>query len=385
MKKNTLSLVFSLFTFFSTVGQVTNLPIAFDEIRYLTELNGFNIGTGYPWISDDGLRIYFVLEPFGGSSSLILHAERPNLQASFTNMQTLPINIPDTYNISPWLTNDELTIYYSTLEFGGGVVSPLYRATRSSIDEDFGAPAIVELEGTPTLNFLASASFTADASQLYLFTSDGGSNKAILYYEQTDSNTYEYIETLQLPVGLEAAPCKLSRDGLSLYAGLTPVNGRNQLYVFKRDSQNEQFSNLFFLENNQLNPSSFYNRQPAVGCGGDCIAFTRGNADTFSANDLWLASREPTASQNIFRPAVEAAIYPNPAVNFIKFDFEVPEKYTGLRLLVFNANGQLVAESELPNTPNVFDLEVTGFHSGSYFYQLRGGELLLMAGKFLVK
>ena len=383
MKKSTLSLVFTLFISFFAFGQVTNLPIAFDDISALTELNGGFQGNGYPWISDDGLRIYFIRQDQPPLTSTIYHAERTSLEDAFTNIQVLSVSNPDFYNYSPWLTNDELTIYFSTSELSGISFSSLYRATRNSVDEDFGDPIFIQLEG-PTLGFEASASLTEDASQLYMYGSDG-TDKTIFAYEPSGPDSYVVTETLELPMGFDPSPCKLSPDGLHLYLGVSSANQPIQLYVFQRDSLEEQFSDLFFLENNQLNPSSFYNRQPAIGCGGNCLAFTRGNTNTFSANDLWLASREPTASQNIFRPAVEATVFPNPAVDFIKFEFEAPEKYTGLRLLVFNANGQIVTESTLPNTSDVLHLDVTEFRSGSYFYQLRSHELLLVAGKFLVE
>lgn len=383
MKKYALPLFFSLFFSFSIQSQITDLPIEFDDISELDELNLSNLGVGYPWISNDGLRIYFVEQALNQQSSSILYAERSDLDDFFLNVQTLSIIDTDKFNYSPWLTEDELTIYYSTFESNGGSFNTLYKATRNSIDEDFGDPIKLDLTGT-TFGFDISASFTSDGSQLYMYSSDGTEN-GILVYQRTSPDTYFQTGSLDLPTGFGASPCKLSPDGLSLYLSLTDGNDPNQLYVFKRDNLDEEFTDLFFLDNIQLNLPFLFNRHPSIGCDGNCIAFARANEDTFVANEIWLASREPTANQNIFQPAVEATIFPNPATDFINFEFEVPKKFNDLKLLIFNANGQLVSEKEISNKLETYQLDVRAFNTGNYFYQLKYEELLLVAGKVLVE
>ena len=85
MKQITLSLVLSFFYLSSISGQITILPVEFDTIRYLTEINADNQADAYPWLSDDGLRIYFVQRPDSLPVSLMYYAERNSVQDEFSD------------------------------------------------------------------------------------------------------------------------------------------------------------------------------------------------------------------------------------------------------------------------------------------------------------
>lgn len=382
MKRLYFTLSLAVFAMLSAFGQITNLPIEFDSIRPLTEINADFQSDAYPWLSEDGRRIYYVVQSDSMPIALILHAERNSLLEAFSNPQPLSINSTEHTNLSPWLSGDELTIYFVTQQDSLNLSTSLFRATRSSIDEDFGAPTYVSLQGVN--GFVSNPSLTSDEGTLYLYNS-AGIDQHVLVLENMGDNEFMVTDTLQVPTDFVSVGGKLSPDGLSFYATLIFQNDKSQLYVYQRNSLDEEFTDLYFFENDQLNPTIFNNTQPAIGCNGSCIAFARATTNTWFGNDLWLAYSIVSESQHILEPAVGMNVFPNPATDFVNFEFEVPEKYTDQRLLIFNSNGQLIRESPVLDNENRLSLDVRNFGSGNYFYQLRSESLLLVAGKFLVE
>src|SRR5688572_25117245 len=90
----------------------------YDSIRAITELNTSN-ADAYPWISSDGLRIYYTSTLTTGQG--LVTASRNSLSAPFGPASYLGGNFSTA--ISCWLTPDELTIFYTN-------GSSLFRATR---------------------------------------------------------------------------------------------------------------------------------------------------------------------------------------------------------------------------------------------------------------
>jgi hypothetical protein len=90
------------------------------------------------WVSADGLRLYYSRHENPTTKTVIRLAERPNVTAPWTDIMAFSdIHNNYSYDYLASLTGDELTMFYTRRGGGGGGVDNLYRATRSSINEQF--------------------------------------------------------------------------------------------------------------------------------------------------------------------------------------------------------------------------------------------------------
>src|SRR5690606_9637075 len=108
-----------------------------ESYRPLTELNKDDNSEAYPFISDDGLRIYFTSGPF--ESSNIFVASREDASSSFSEAVLLSENFPPGSH-SSWLAKDELEIYFIH-------ANQVYTSRRVHVSEKFPKPVPVKLSG----------------------------------------------------------------------------------------------------------------------------------------------------------------------------------------------------------------------------------------------
>ena len=81
--------------------------------RALDEINIANAVDAYPWISTNGLRVYFTQNVEG--TDRIVMAERSSANEPFQKPVALDLNMNEYGNMSCWLSNDELTIYFTVI------------------------------------------------------------------------------------------------------------------------------------------------------------------------------------------------------------------------------------------------------------------------------
>jgi hypothetical protein len=115
-------------------GVTFSTPVA------LTALNtGDDDGT--PFISADGLRLYFHSNRDGGPGGKDLYvATRSSVAAEFTSAELLAnVNSADIDHL-PRLSSDELTLWFTSTRDGGAGGADLWTASRDSIDAPFGTP-----------------------------------------------------------------------------------------------------------------------------------------------------------------------------------------------------------------------------------------------------
>ena len=111
---------------------------AFSAATALDSVNT-NSADGSPALSYDGLTLYFYsTRPGGNGGRDIWRATRSSLQGNFGSARVLAnVNGPDDDNLQ-WVSQDELTMVFSSTRSGG---SDLYVATRAQKSDDFGMPA----------------------------------------------------------------------------------------------------------------------------------------------------------------------------------------------------------------------------------------------------
>ncbi len=133
----------------------------FDSVRALDEINIVNQADAYPYITPDGLRLYFT-RGSGSSSREFLMSSRTSVADSFLSPVGLAITI-STSARSAWLSRDELEMYFSEADTS----SVLYYTSRISLDEVFSAP--MRLPGVRGFGYVTGPSLIEN--QLFLASS----------------------------------------------------------------------------------------------------------------------------------------------------------------------------------------------------------------------
>ncbi|MBT8229251.1 MAG: PD40 domain-containing protein, partial [Bacteroidia bacterium] len=161
------------------------------DLRPIDEINLNDHSDAYPWISDDGLRLYFCGNESGKDLSSIYLASRKDSDDPFDEPEVLSINIPGTDNYSPFLSKDELTLTFAARIPDGLISTSIYMATRDQKKEAFSQAIKIELTGK-IRGDLISPSFTPDLSELYLFN-EYKNHQAIIKLVRINNNTYQLV------------------------------------------------------------------------------------------------------------------------------------------------------------------------------------------------
>jgi hypothetical protein len=151
----------------------------FDSVRSLIELNSPDTADAYPWISPDGLRLYFTKGD--GINDELLVSTRQDLSEAFSALLPLNIDFVATRNFSCWLSNDELEIYFTTGLTGDSVMY----AIRQNPSDMFPAPRLIQ--SLSKYSFVSGISIAGD--ELYLYNANLlNSKKAILTFHRVTTS-----------------------------------------------------------------------------------------------------------------------------------------------------------------------------------------------------
>ncbi|MDP2363473.1 MAG: T9SS type A sorting domain-containing protein [Ignavibacteria bacterium] len=168
----------------------TSLP--FESVRALTEINSPDTGEAYPWISTDGLRLYFS-KGISGENKLYV-STRLSTNETFGSPQILNINYSEINMFAGWLSNDERELYFTNGQSGD---SAMY-AVRSNSTSDFPAPTLIQ--SLSTLGFVSGISLAGE--ELYLYNSVFP-RAAILMFKYTITSVEPDITNIPIGFALE--------------------------------------------------------------------------------------------------------------------------------------------------------------------------------------
>lgn len=136
--------------------------------RALNEVNSKDTVDAYPWLSGDGLRIYYIKD------EVIYFSDRSNLSEKFKSPSPLVFTNPVQTSVrSIWLNKSEKKLFYISNNI-------IYVAERKKNTQPFKLPSVFTKEFSD-LEFIASLSFTPDMKHLYLYYS--GDSEKILHYK----------------------------------------------------------------------------------------------------------------------------------------------------------------------------------------------------------
>ncbi len=142
---------------------------SYSNVRVLDEVNDTAVSDAYPWISGDGLRLYYShdFRLFQTQRTATGNRFEKPVPVAFTG--DIQIDI-----VSCWLTQDEKTIFFIAN-------NTIYRAYRKSITEPFSFPQVMTDE-FKNFYFISGISFSPAGKDLYLYYSDETTQSILKYH-----------------------------------------------------------------------------------------------------------------------------------------------------------------------------------------------------------
>lgn len=389
------------------------------ETRFTKNINGSSRCEAYPWISSDGLRLYFTSNRDGGHGN-IYFSERNSVSEPFEKV-TKVFNTEKNQYYAASLTADELTMYL-TLE---GYT--LYIAERKSRSEPFGTPrAIPELKERK----LFGPGISADGREMMVVDYDTRQYKVEQTVWLVKNGEGKFVEKgkLPLPEGETAGPGQISKDGLTYYCSLEKEKGKGEyLYRYTRPAPGTAFT-LEGKMNDEINAAR-ENLQPSINGDGTILAYVingdgswggddirvvnlNGNDPGTNDDDVLVAVKPVPAKEavktniaqikispvnlaNISVPVLpvsaktavlepvvrtgKVTVHPNPFTDqlFIEFPKALTEK---VLLELFDAGGKRVLALQIPPYGSVAQVNTGRLPAGQYTCRISGSEGVVYSG-----
>ena len=345
----------------------------YDTVRALTEINVPDSADAYPWISADGLRLYYTYGSIDSTRLMFTHRTDGNSYFVAPTRIQIAISNP----LSCWLSQDELDMYVLDQYY------QLYYLHRSDVSSPFNAPVPIFLQGSGYYENYG-VSLNAAQNQLYTFAWYVG----IMEYSRDSPTIFSYVRTLPLPSGYLGQVSSLSKDDLTLFFSATYYyGGQTLLYQMTRTAPTASFDTSTFQQIQGINDTSVMNMMPSMSDSLNWVAFVRNAVDYFYANDLFLAHNGILTS--VFNPSeiqLYSAAYPNPASEIINIDYKTSSN-SPLTVSIFSSIGILIYERTINNFIGKIKIDTREMKNGFYFYTLsqsKNKRTALGTGKFIV-
>ena len=340
------------------------------DLRPLFELDQLSTGEAYPWISDDGLRLYYTAYDQHNEVFGIWYAERDGIDESFYSHRFLDINSLDTDNISSWLSNDENTLAFVKRTDADDRLSEIFISRRNSIEDEFENAQQIIIEGG-IKGTLISPSFTPDMSQLMVFN-EYKSRTYLFVFERVSDLHYRYKAEIKFPKKYRVKTGNLSADGLEYYLSLETRYTKPFLYVLRRESLDSEFVSLKKFESQLINDPLERNHQVYFSPNKHFAVFTRSFENEWDSNAIFIAKNKNYIAPITLETELvledilgDIILYPNPSIDQIYFK-NIESK--DVKIQMYDAVGQLVRELE--DLQNDTEINISELTPGSYYFKL---------------
>jgi Secretion system C-terminal sorting domain len=332
------------------------IDLGYNDTRSLTELNSSITGEGYPWISSDGLRLYY-LSGEGAEQNMLYYTERANVDSPFQAPILAPITV--TAPLSIWLSENELDAYVTT--FNGNIGKLLYYHRNSTL-EPFNTFEEILLNGI-SLGFISAASLNAAQNELLLFSADYGT----IIFTRTSANSFDYVEPLLSTSNLNATPGQISKDDLTYFLGIKNLASATLINQLERSNTSYSFSLSDLIEISSLNSPTGYNIQPSMSSNLEWVVFVRNAANTWQGNDLYISHSQALSTQD-YNLGNNFTVFPNPSSGKFAISkgttLNSNEDYS---IAIYDATGKLLLKKAMAT-----EIDLTDYAAGIYFAKITG-------------
>lgn len=358
--------------------EIPTVIMEVDTVRALAELNIAGEADAYPWISADGLRLYYSQ----GEDTKICIAKRSNVSENFSAPETLPLFRNDSVDcFSAWLTADEKTMFYIRRDStSGSRITSLYCTSRLETSVDFDSTWKINIVGDVS-GFISGPSLTQDLQHLFLYNSDRDGIENIISLYKTDENEYTIKDTLTVPPGYSIAPGQLSIDGNRYYCTLDQGVKSGRLAVYSGCVSPRRFENISILDLSSFDEMGYDMNQPTISADGKHLFFVNSPQVEWKHNDLYYAYQWET--QLVQKFALNRARTVAISRGRDNLQFVIDPLYAKDAVLkIYDAAGRL-RERVVNADGTVIVLSSNALQSGLYFYELKTEIGHSVAGKFV--
>jgi Tol biopolymer transport system component len=285
-------------------GRNVNADVIFGKPTNLGSIINSPDSDQHPAVSADGLLLYFSSNRPGGYGDSDLWI---SMRETTNHPWGPPVNLDTTINSAaadrlPHISADGLTLLFVSDRTGGAGHYDIYMATRATIQDTWGVPVNLG----PTINSTMTDShpfITNDGLSLY-FSSDRGSGARLnnLYVARRATVEDEWGEPENLgPIvnstSADIAPC-ISPDALWLFfASFRPGGfGLVDLYVTTRSAHDESWNEPTNMGSTVNSPAR--ESCPKISPDGRTLYFHSDRPDAAKQHDIWQASIIPIVDFN---------------------------------------------------------------------------------------
>ncbi|MBK8497641.1 MAG: T9SS type A sorting domain-containing protein [Flavobacteriales bacterium] len=334
-----------------TIGLVsaqTPTAITYSGVQALDELNIPASADAYPWISADGLRLYFTQET--ADDDRLMLATRTSTGDPFGSATQVLPNEP-IEQVSGSLSSDELTLWFTS---GTNV----RKAVRASTASPFGSSVQIALVGIT--GAVKSPTLTPDEQQMVLY------NSGNVMLQKTGSYEYMLVNAV-LTGAANTGPMKMSNDGLSVWFS-AEYNGVRIPHRMSRAALSDDFSGLEYFAGAEF-ASGYSWIQPHLTPDGNILVGTRSSSGTWQGNDLFRAQGDGnTAIAESWLPS--PLVFPNPARD--RLHVRLPEGWSAADAQLIDARGRVCAHHRLAAGASG-EILIPALPAGVYSILLRHG------------
>ena len=380
MKNVTAILLFSIMSFLHAQGQVVT-SYSYDSTRQLTELNVPVYGEANPWISANGMHLYYTSADSSGNIGL-MYTSKKSINALFQRPVPVPLNlfIVNSVYHSCWFSDDELDLYVSLDNF-------LIYSHRDSATDSFVDVSSIDLSLSQTPSVIAGVSLNKNQNSMFISLPDSGGS-TLNEFSKVSTGKFKFRRRIYLPAGFTSAAGELSRDELTFFVSASRKNSRILIYQLDRKDTASAFDSTSFKEVNGINDTSKDNTMPTMSNNLDWVVFAKNDTGILGSS-LYLAKNKAiTYSINNEVPQeIPLALYPDPASTELNFEFK-GELNNALALSVYSISGDLVYSQNIPSFSKSIKINTEAFKSGMYFYKFienSNGAFKMSTGKFVVE
>jgi hypothetical protein len=356
----------------------------------LTKLvNKPGVADAYPFLSGDGLRLYFTSNREGGHGRFFI-STRKNTTEPFGEPVVLSKNLTDGYYAGS-LSADELTL--CMVKSG-----KIYISYRPNLSTEFGAPVLVK---GISEKFHFGPAISPDGKEILVMTGTAA-DKRVRMYQRTAGETRgeKFVDQGELPIpaGATPGPGQFSKDGLSYYFSFENEKNEVRIWRYTRTSITGRFVDLEELPV-QINALK-RNFQPSVNEDASIIVHTTSQNNAWDEDDIVLVndpSKALTAPEQFASivkndannltvkskvSATQVKTFPNPFQSDVILEMsDLPSDGTIFNL--YDLTGKIIRQQRIVNLRT--NIQLGNLPAATYIYQLVDGKGKLVSSGKLVK
>jgi hypothetical protein len=390
-----LSLSFATFALYSISQKVvvtneeeqspaSSRPQQFDSP--LTKLvNKPKVADAYPFLSGDGLRLYFTSNREGGHGRFFI-STRKSITEPFDEPVVLGKHLTDGYYAGS-LTADQLTL--CMVKSG-----KMYISKRKNVTSEFGEPVLIN---GITEKYHFGPAISPDGKEIIVMSSYG-SDEIIKIYKKVSETDYREAGELPIPEDSDPGPGQFSKDGLSYYFSFENEKKEVSIWRYTRRSAGDKFVDLEELpvKINALQR----NFQPTVNADASIIVHVTSQNDLWEEDDIVLVndpakaltapeqfariSKNDAGDLTMMSKVVTAQVrtYPNPFQSDIILEMgERPAD--GTTFTLYDLTGKMIRQQLITNMRT--NVRLGSLPAATYIYQVVDAKRKLISSGKLVK